>query len=124
VNPTHAIAVDVSYAHTPDAPREKCGLIGKGPMIGVAPVLCRDMSDRLIKLAGERGIPFQIEAMGGKTGTNADQIATARRGVRTALVSVPQKYMHTPAEVVDPGDVEHTGRLLAAMIREIAGRDN
>jgi len=119
--PTHAIAVDVSFAHTPDAPRERCGELYAGPMIGFAPVLSRQMSDRLVALARENAIPFQLEVMGGKTGTNADAIVTARGGVVTGLVSIPQKYMHTPIETVAVEDVENTGKLLAAYAGYLGG---
>jgi len=122
VNPTHSIVVDVSFAHTPDAPRVKCGLMGKGPMIGFAPILSHSISRKLCDLAKEENIPFQTEIMGGKTGTNADQIASTRSGVVTGLVSIPQKYMHTPVEAVSVADVENTGRLLAAYIRSL-GRE-
>lgn len=118
LKPDMAIAVDVSFAHTPDADRRECGVLGGGPMIGLAPGLDDAMSRRLIELAGRLDIPFQREVMGGKTGTDADEIAVARGGVRTALLSVPQRYMHTPVELVDSRDVENTGRLMAAFARE------
>lgn len=117
VNPTHCIAVDVSFAHTPDAEKEKCGELKKGPMIGFSPILNAEMSTELIDCAKENDIPYQYEVMGGKTGTNADDIATTRGGVKTALISIPQKYMHTPIEAVAVQDVEDTGRLIAAYIK-------
>lgn len=119
VNPTHAVAVDVSFAHTPQAVKEKCGEIRKGPMIGFAPILNADISKQLMKLAEENGIPCQPEVMSGRTGTNADDIAVSRAGVKTACVSIPQKYMHTPIETVAVEDVENTARLLAAFIRDL-----
>lgn len=112
--PTHAIVVDVSFAHTPDAPREKCGELGKGPMIGIAPLLCRPMWEGLMRTAQEKGIPYQTEVMGGHTGTNADSIVPSRTGVRAGMVSIPQRYMHTPVELVDLADVQHTAELIAA----------
>jgi endoglucanase len=115
-NPTHAIAVDVSFAYTPDAKKEKTGELRKGPMIGIAPILSRAMSDGMIEVAKANEIPFQREVMGGKTGTNADVIATSRGGVAAALLSIPQKYMHTPIETVAVEDVENTGRLIAAYL--------
>jgi endoglucanase len=120
--PTHAIAVDVSFAHTPDAAKEKCGILGKGPMVGFAPILSREMSRELVNLAEKNRIPFQREVMGGRTGTNADDIAIARAGVLTGLVSIPQKYMHTPIEAVAVEDVENTGKLLAAYILSLSER--
>ncbi len=120
VAPTHAVAVDVSFACTPDSSREKCGELKKGPMIGFAPILESKLSEKLCRLAEKNGIPYQREVMGGKTGTNADHIATTRAGVRTALISIPQKYMHTPIEAVAACDVEDTGKLIAAYIRALS----
>lgn len=124
VNPTHAIAVDVSYAHTPDSRREKTGDLGAGPMIGFAPILNRELSDSLAGTAKANNIPFQREVMGGRTGTNADPIAVARGGVITGLLSVPLRYMHTPVETVSVSDVENTGRLIAAHIMAVWGGEN
>jgi endoglucanase len=56
--------------------------------------------------------------MGGDTGTNSDAIAVTRAGVPTALVSIPERHMHTPAEIVDLRDVENTARLLAEYLWE------
>ena len=113
VNPTHAIAVDVSHAKTPGVPDDQCGIQGKGPMIGFAPILSRKMSQALVKVAEKEQIPYQLEGMGGRTHTNADSMATSRGGIVTGLVSIPLKYMHTPVEVVSLEDVENTARLLA-----------
>lgn len=121
VNPTHAIAVDVSFAHTPDARKEKCGELKKGPMIGFAPILNRTMSQDLVAAAQAADIPCQREVMGGRTGTNADGIAATRRGVVTGLLSIPLKYMHTPIETVAVSDVENTGKLIAAYIKATWG---
>lgn len=116
--PTHAIAVDVSFGYTPDAKRHQCGEIKQGPMIGMAPILNRKMIDELIRLAHSHEIPHQYEAMGSKTGTNADEIAVAGVGVYTGLISIPQKYMHTPIETVAMMDIEQTAKLIAAYVLE------
>lgn len=120
LDPTHALVVDVSFAYTPDSQKEKCGEIKKGPMIGFAPILEAGLSKMLVRLAEKDEIPRQCEVIGSKTSTNADAIAVSRGGVRTALLSIPQKYMHTPVETVAVEDVENTGRLIAAFVREIA----
>ncbi|MEG1083558.1 MAG: M20/M25/M40 family metallo-hydrolase [Hydrogenoanaerobacterium sp.] len=119
VSPTHCFTVDVSFAHTPDAKPEKCGELGKGPMIGIAPILSQALSQRLIETAKTKKIPFQLEVMGGSTGTNADAIAASGAGVITALVSVPQRYMHTPTEKVCIKDIDDTARLIAETIIEL-----
>ena len=55
--------------------------------------------------------------MGGEAGTNADVIGVSRAGVRCAMLSIPQRNMHTPAEIVDLQDLEHTAQLIAAYVR-------
>ncbi len=124
VAPTHAIVVDVSFGMTPDAPREKCGDMGKGPMIGVSPVLSREVTSMLFSLAKEQSIPYQTEVMGGETGTNADAVSVSREGVATGLVSVPLRYMHTAGETVLIEDIENTARLMAAAALCIGGDKN
>ncbi len=119
LDPTHVIAVDVSMALTPDDKSEKCGVLGGGPMIGIAPILYRAMSDGLRECAEELSIAFQLEVMGGRTGTDADHLATVRGGVRTALLSIPQRYMHTPVEVIDLRDLENTIRLIDGYARRV-----
>ena len=118
VQPDTAIAVDVSFAYTPDAKRIDCGELGGGPMIGYSPTLDHAVSVRLEELAKEQNLPFQREVMGERTGTDADVITISRAGVTTGLVSIPLRYMHTPAEVVELADIEHVAQLLAAFVRE------
>lgn len=117
INPDIAVAVDVSFALTADDSREKCGIMGKGCMIGFAPVLDRQLSESLVKIAEDMKIPYQTEVMNGSTGTNADRFSVSRCGVRTATCSIPLKYMHTPAEETDIDDIENTALLLAEFIR-------
>ena len=61
--------------------------------------------------------PFQREIMAGRTGTNADGVSVAGGGVRCVTLSIPQRYMHTPAEVCDLADIENTATLLAAYVK-------
>lgn len=117
INPDIAIAVDVSFAVTADESAEKCGEMGGGCMIGIAPVLDRQLSDTFIDIAKEKNIPYQIEVMNGETGTNADRFSISRCGVKAVTCSIPLKYMHTPAEEIDIEDVENTALLMAEYIR-------
>lgn len=116
VSPDMAIIVDVSFAKTHSESDEDCGTMGKGPMIGIAPSLSRKMSDDLIRIAQENNIPYQLEIMNGKTGTDADVIGISQGGVMTVTLSVPEKHMHTPVEIVDIEDIENTAKLIAAFI--------
>ena len=118
LDPDIAIAVDVSFAYSLSEDENKCGYLGKGPMIGISPSLDRELSNELINTAKKSDIPYQTEVMNGLTSTNADQYSVSRCGARTCTVSIPLRNMHTPAEVIDIKDVELTARLLAEFIKE------
>lgn len=120
LEPTEALAVDVSFATQPGTSGLTAKL-GGGPMIGFSAALDRKISKKLVRLAREQEIPYQYEAMGGRTGTNCDAIGVSRGGVRTGLISVPQRNMHTPAEVCDLEDMENIAKLMAAYILDKEG---
>ena len=112
----YAIAVDVGFGTDPYCDKTETIVLGKGPSIGISPVLDRGLTQELIALAKENGIPYQHDVMSSRTGTNADQIQISRGGVKTALLSIPLRSMHTPVEVIDTRDVEQTAALLTAFI--------
>lgn len=119
VDPDIAIAVDVSFALTPDDSELKCGKMGKGTMIGFAPTLDRELSNRMKEAAAKNQLPYQIEVMNDETGTNADRFSVNAGGVKAVTLSIPLKYMHTPVEVISVSDVENTAKLIAAYIKEV-----
>lgn len=121
VDPDIAVVLDVTHARTPDAKKEEALPMGKGAAIGVGPNMSRRLSDRLIALAKEKGIPHQIEVLRGNSGTDAWPIQVTRGGVATALVSLPVKYMHSPVETMDLRDAEATAALVAAFVEDYAG---
>ena len=122
--PDEAIAVDVSFAKAPGIKESVRAELGKGTMIGYAPSLNFELSRKLEALAKEKGIAYQVEVMGSSTGTNADDMVTAGRGTKMALLSIPQRNMHTQSEVVDLRDVESTAQLMAAYILAREGNEN
>ena len=107
-----AIAIDVSFGDGPNISSEKCGKLGNGAMLGISPVLDRGVTEKLKKIAGDKNIPLQFEVMGGKTSTDADVISVSKSGIKTGLLSIPLRNMHTPAEVVDTHDLEGVISLL------------
>lgn len=114
VDADEAIAVDVSFASQPDISGQYSNIeLQKGPMICISPILNRVMSNRLIRIAKDNNIPYQLEPISSVTGTNADSISVCKSGVKTAVISIPQRYMHTPNEVISIKDVENTARLIA-----------
>lgn len=117
IYPDEAIVVDVSFANQPYVPKEKSGTLGKGPMIGISPVLSREISNTLIALSKEHNIEYQLEIMGQSTGTNADAISITKSGIKTGLVSIPERNMHTQVEVVCMDDIENTANLLFKYVK-------
>ena len=116
IDPDFAVCVDTTFGGYPTIPPYKTGSIGKGPMLGISPILSSFIGNKLRKIAAENRIPLQYEVMGGKTGTNADVISLNKKGVPTGLVSVPIRSMHTPAETVQISDIEATVQLITDYI--------
>ena len=113
-----AVAVDVSFASQPDISGQYSGIeLAKGPMICISPVLNRKMSDKFIETAKINHIPYQIEPVSGLTGTNADSIAVVKSGIKTAVISIPLKNMHTQNEIISIKDVENTTKLISEYIK-------
>ncbi|HEV2998375.1 MAG TPA: M42 family peptidase [Solirubrobacteraceae bacterium] len=119
LDPEAAIVVDVT--HATDAPGIEVKESGKHEL-GSGPVLSRGstINPRLFELlheAGEREeIAFTVEASARSTGTDADAVHLSRGGVATAVVSIPLRYMHSPVELVELGDVHACAKLIAAAL--------
>jgi len=75
--------------------------------------------DLLARCADEEEISYTIQAAPHDTGTDADAIYSALRGIPTGLVSVPNRYMHSPNEMVALEDLDRAARLLAAFARRL-----
>lgn len=121
-DPGLAIAVDVTFAT--DQPGIELGpmtkhVLGSGPVIARGTTLHPRISDLLEEAAGAEEIDFTSESLGRGTGTDADAIHISRAGVPTGLVSVPNRYMHSPVEMVQLGDLDAAARLIAAFARRL-----
>ena len=117
-----AVVVDVTHATDyPGVEKRKHGdyRLGGGPVIARGASINPMVVDLLVAAAEAEGIPYTLEAAPRGTSTDADNIFTALKGVATALVSVPLRYMHSPNEMVVLEDLERTARLLAALARRI-----
>jgi endoglucanase len=122
INPDVGIAVDVTFASDhPDVEKKQVGEIslGKGPVIARGPNINHKVYTKLMKTAGARKIPVQVEPAPRATGTDANVIQLTRSGVAAGLVSIPNRYMHTPVEMVDLRDIENAAKLLAAYIESL-----
>lgn len=115
-NPHAGIAVDVGWAT--DHPRgegDKWGLVklGEGPIMSKGPNINPVVHKQLLDVAKKKSIPLQHRAAPRGTGTDANAMQLSRNGVATALLGIPNRYMHTPVEMVSLTDVENTSKLLA-----------
>lgn len=117
-----AIVVDVTHATDyPGVDKRKNGdyKLGGGPVISRGASINPLLVDLLVSTAEAEKIPYSLEAAPRGTSTDADNVFNALKGVATALVSVPLRYMHSPNEMVMLEDLERTARLLAATSRRI-----
>ncbi len=112
IKPDEAIVVDVSFAVQHQVQNGVYAKLGEGIIIGTSPTLSPCMTENLKQLASEKNIPYTIEAMGGKTSTNADSFTLSRNGVACANLFIPLRYMHSPVEVVNLKDIERVSELL------------
>lgn len=116
LNPDMAIAVDVCHAITPDNSKDAFQS-GEGVIVTVGPNIHPKLSKRILKIANDYNVKVDIEAEGGATGTDAWAIQVTRKGIPTALLSIPLKYMHTNVETLSLSDVKATADLLTFFIQ-------
>ena len=117
INPDECISVDVSFASQPGVSGQYSNIaLGKGPMLCISPNLNKPIFNKLKELCEKSDTSYQIEVCNGRTGTNADHIAVTKSGVKTAVVSIPERNMHTQAEIVDLSDIADSARLISDYI--------
>ncbi|MFQ5795928.1 MAG: M42 family metallopeptidase [Candidatus Bipolaricaulia bacterium] len=129
IDPQVGIAVEVTHATDyPSMGGEKKQIgekkMGKGPVISRGANINPRLYELLVETARKREIPYQVEGEPRGTGTDANVIQLTRAGVATGLVSIPNRYMHTPCEVVSLEDLENTAKLLAFAVEWIDDETN
>ena len=117
LNPGVAIVVDVTHATDyPGINKPQHGdvKVGKGPSITHGGCNHPEVVTRIETVAKAKKIPLQHEAMSSTSGTDTDAIFWTRGGIASALISLPNRYMHSPVEVVSLKDLQMIPQLLAA----------
>ncbi len=121
IKPDMAIALEnTTAADTPGVAGKDCPCrLDDGPALTIADrslVVDQQMLEKLKELADGLKIPWQYKkpAYGG---TDAGRIATTRSGVRSAVVSVPCRYIHSPISLLELKDIERTCDLIEAFAR-------
>lgn len=110
------IAVDVTHATdcpTVDAKQYGDISLGEGPVLYRGPNVNPAVHAKLVQLAGQAEIPFQIGGLSRAASNDANVMQIARGGLATGIVAIPNRYMHSPVEVVSLGDLENAARLIA-----------
>lgn len=122
IDPKAGIAVDVGFASdSPGIDKKKLGdiALGKGPILHRGANINPVLEGMIEKTARKNRIPFQMQAEPNATGTDANVMQITRSGVATVLVSIPNRYMHTPVETVSLKDLDNAVRLIALVLAEI-----
>lgn len=122
IHPDVALVVDVTHAtDIPNCSKPKFGdvRLGKGPVLSVGSVNHPVVNERLRDVAKKLKMALQVETNPRWTGTDADVIFHQKGGIPTAAIGVPNRYMHSPAEMIQFSDLEETAELLAAFALSI-----
>ena len=119
IAPHVGVAVDVGFASDqPGAEKKIVGDIklGGGPILHKGPNINPVVGRLLVDVADRKKIPYQMKAESRATGTDANVIQITRAGVAAGLVGVPNRYMHTPVEMISLKDVKNSIRLLVEFV--------
>ena len=118
--PEIGIAIDVTHAtdYPTMSPAADGDIrLGKGAVIPLGPNMTKGINQKLIAIAEAHKIPYQVEAIAKPSGTDARMIQVAGQGIKTGLISIPCRYMHTPGEMVSWSDAENAILLLTEFLK-------
>ena len=127
INPTVGIAVDVTHAtDTPGNDKKTQGEIkcGGGPVLYRGPNVNPRVFDLLEETAKAHEIVVQVRGVPRATGTDANAIQISREGVACGLIGIPNRYMHSPVEVVHLEDLSNAAKLLAEFCAVVTPETN
>lgn len=124
IDPLAGIAVDVGFATdfpTMGEEQKRVGAakIGQGPLIARGPTYNHKVVDLLVQTALEKKIPHQLHGEPRGTGTDAYAMQLTRAGIAAGLVSIPNRYMHSPCELVSLSDLENAFTLIAHAVAQM-----
>jgi len=121
IKPDICITIDVT--HATDYPGMNPIMhgdikLGQGCVLALGPNVDEDIYCKLKDIADKNNILYQIEPSPSLTGTDAYMVQVSNEGVRTAVVSIPCRYMHTPYEMVSKDDIEGATKLIELFIEQ------
>lgn len=119
IQPDIAIVIDATHATDyPNVNQKIYGDVhlGGGPSLCVSPDTDRDLVEAIRQKAVGSQIPYQMEGHPNASGTEARAIQIQCKGIQTAIVSYPVRYMHSPSEVISISDIKNCIALLKAFL--------
>ena len=119
IQPTIAVAVDVTFGRMPGVSDYRAFPLGKGPTIGLGPNIHPALHKRFKTTAEALDIPFSMEIMPQHSGTDAYAMQVVAEGIPTAVIGIPLRNMHTAVECGMIKDIERAGHLLAQFIARL-----
>ena len=96
--------------------------LNAGPTICRGPNINPEVEKRLLKAAKSNRIPYQLEPSSRPLGNDANALQVTRAGVAAASIGIPNRYMHTQAEICSLKDLDNAAKLLATFIKNITNR--
>jgi endoglucanase len=127
IDPQVGIAVDVTHAtDCPTIEKKQQGDIslGKGPVVYRGPNMNHRVTEKILSLAEEKEIPYQLAAIGRATPNDANALQLTRAGVATGLISLPNRYMHSAVEMISLDDIDQAADLIAEFAAALSADDD
>ena len=117
IKPDIAIVTDVNFGSGEGIDKKYTIDCEKGASVDISALTSRALTRNIISLLKEQGVEFQIACEPSYTGTNNDALSISGEGIRTALMSIPLKGMHSPSEIVCLKDIMSLSQMLSAVAR-------
>lgn len=126
VQPTVGIAVDVTHGtDCPTIDKRQQGdiALGRGPVIVRGPNMNTEVVSRLLKVADDSALSYQMAALGRAAPNDSNALQISCQGVATGLVAIPNRYMHSAVEVCSLRDLESAAQLLGQFCAQVDEAD-
>lgn len=118
IDPEIAIITDVNFASGDGTPDYECIKCEKGASLDISSLADKRLTRNIRKLLTDKGVKHQIICEPGRTYTNNEGLLISGNGVRTAVLSVPLRSMHTPCETVNLKDILSLKEIIGVIVRE------
>jgi len=119
LRPTIAVAVDMTFGKGTGSSGYQTFPLGKGVTLGIGPSVHPYLYKRFKEVAERIEIPIANDLMPDYSSTDADAMQMIAEGIPTMVLSIPQRYMHTPVELAAVKDIQRAGRLVAEFIASL-----